>query len=72
MSKGEAGYRETGIFPINPNVFSDEDFLAAEVLQSESIIVQDFADSISESIVPGAGDSVSEPTSTVELLSHNF
>lgn len=66
ISKGEAGFRATGIFPINPNVFSDEDFLAAEVLQSEPIVVQDTVDSILESTA--AGDlSLSVPTAIVEL-----
>ncbi|GBP46359.1 hypothetical protein EVAR_36337_1 [Eumeta japonica] len=66
ISKGEAGFRATGIFPINPNVFSDEDFLAAEVLQSEPIVVQDTVDSILES--NAAGDlPLSVPTAIVEL-----
>lgn len=41
ISKGEAGFKATGIFPLNPNVFTDEDFVAAEVLQSEPNIVED-------------------------------
>ncbi|GBP34937.1 hypothetical protein EVAR_26528_1 [Eumeta japonica] len=66
ISKGEDGFRATGIFPINPNVFSDEDFLAAEVLQSEPIVVQDTVDSILES--NAAGDlPLSVPTAIVEL-----
>ncbi|KAK9886282.1 hypothetical protein WA026_015793 [Henosepilachna vigintioctopunctata] len=38
MSKGEYGFRATGIFPINPYVFSDEDFLPAQVLQIDSAV----------------------------------
>lgn len=32
MSKGYVRFKATGIFPINPNVLSDEDFMVAEVL----------------------------------------
>ncbi|KAL3269501.1 hypothetical protein HHI36_008567 [Cryptolaemus montrouzieri] len=39
INKAESGFRATGIFPINPQVFSEEDFMAAEILQSHSIVV---------------------------------
>lgn len=41
ISKGESGFRATGIFPFNSNVFTDEDFLPAELLQGESVVIQD-------------------------------
>ncbi|KAH9636306.1 hypothetical protein HF086_003273 [Spodoptera exigua] len=67
LSKAEAEFKSTGIFPINPNVFSDEDFIAAEVLQSELIVVQDVADSIFESTSAGAVVPASSLTPTFEL-----
>ncbi|KAL1516473.1 hypothetical protein ABEB36_000382 [Hypothenemus hampei] len=51
ISKGESGFRATGIFPLNPKVFSEEDFVAAEILQSEFITVQDCIESISANTV---------------------
>ncbi|XP_052744306.1 uncharacterized protein LOC128199326 [Bicyclus anynana] len=63
MSKGEAGFRATGIFPINPNVFTDEDFLPAEVLQVEPIVVQDVAESTSAIAI----DSAPTLPATIEL-----
>ncbi|XP_030037458.2 uncharacterized protein LOC115452977 [Manduca sexta] len=39
INKAESGFRATGIFPINPQVFCEEDFMAAEILQSDSIVV---------------------------------
>jgi hypothetical protein len=41
ISKGESGFRVTGIFPMKSNVFSDEDFLPAEILQDEPVVIQD-------------------------------
>ncbi|XP_074032566.1 uncharacterized protein isoform X1 [Leptinotarsa decemlineata] len=41
ISKGETGFRATGIFLLNPEVFTEEDFFAAETLQSENIVIQD-------------------------------
>lgn len=38
ISKGESGFRATGIFPINPEVFLEEDFYAADILQSDSSV----------------------------------
>nr|XP_023028549.1 uncharacterized protein LOC111516636 [Leptinotarsa decemlineata] len=35
INKGESGFRATGIFPLNPEVFTEEDFFAAETLQLE-------------------------------------
>lgn len=41
ISKGESGFRVTGIFPMNSDVFTEEDFLPAEILQGESVVIQD-------------------------------
>lgn len=43
ISKEESG---TGIFPLNPEVFTEEDFLAAEILQSEIITIHDCNESV--------------------------
>ncbi|KAK9890221.1 hypothetical protein WA026_010330 [Henosepilachna vigintioctopunctata] len=45
----------------------DEDFLPAEVLQLEPIVLQDVADSILESTSTVAVDSVPLPPATIEL-----
>lgn len=66
VSKGEAGFKATGIFPLNPDVFSEEDFLAAEVLQSEPVVIEDAAHSISEGVA-GVVDPISAQTATVEI-----
>lgn len=34
LEKAESGFRAAGIIPFNPDIWSDEDFLAAECLQS--------------------------------------
>lgn len=41
INKGESGFRAAGIVPYNPNVFTDEDFTAAEVLTQSEVIIQD-------------------------------
>lgn len=41
ISKGESGFRACGIVPLNPEVFTEDDFMAAEILQSETYIIQD-------------------------------
>lgn len=66
MSYGEAGFEATGIFPINPNFYSDEDFMSDEVLQLEPSVARNLADLISESTSAGAGDSVSSLTASFE------
>lgn len=58
ISKGVSGFRATGIFPLNPIVFSDEDFLPAETLNNE-IIVQD----CSTSQKPSASVTTPRPSS---------
>lgn len=62
ISKGESGFSATGIFPINPQVFSEEDFIASEILESESIAVQDCDESISVSTTDAVQDSRSIPS----------
>lgn len=37
IPKAEAGFAATGIYPLNPDVFTEEDFLAAEVLNSSEL-----------------------------------
>ncbi|CAH2062548.1 unnamed protein product, partial [Iphiclides podalirius] len=39
ISKWESGFRATCIYPINPDVFSEEGFLPAEMLQSETTAI---------------------------------
>ncbi|CAH2102147.1 unnamed protein product [Euphydryas editha] len=38
ISKGESGFRSTGIFPLNPEVFTEADFVVAEIIQSKTSI----------------------------------
>lgn len=37
VPKAEAGFASTGIYPLNPDVFTDEDFLAADILNKEVV-----------------------------------
>ncbi|XP_052739730.1 uncharacterized protein LOC112049361 [Bicyclus anynana] len=39
IPKAEAGFASTGIYPLNPDIFTEEDFLAAEVLNSSELVV---------------------------------
>lgn len=51
ISKGESGFRSTGIFPLNPEVFTEEDFLATETLQSDTVVIQDCNESLAATCV---------------------
>lgn len=37
INKGQAGLRATGIYPINPNAFTDQDCLVASLMVQEQI-----------------------------------
>lgn len=60
VGKGEAGFKATGIYPFNPHVFKDEDFLAAEALNDPKEITVfsneneiNLDDDIAQDIGPG-------------------
>lgn len=38
IPKAEAGFKAAGIYPYNPDVFTEEDFMAAEFLNSDDLI----------------------------------
>ncbi|CAH2048995.1 unnamed protein product, partial [Iphiclides podalirius] len=67
ISKGESIFRATGIYPINPDVFSEEDFLPAELLQSETTAIQNYdeSDAIDD---PASGQGESSITGTSMIV----
>lgn len=62
ISKGESGFRSTGIFPLNPQVFTEEDFLAAQILQPETVAIQDCNESHAAiSTIPSTSKEIPSP-----------
>nr|XP_023022966.1 uncharacterized protein LOC111511186 [Leptinotarsa decemlineata] len=62
ISKGESGFRATGIFPLNSEVFTEEDFFAAETLQSDTIIIQDCNETLAAtSMIPSTSKEFHSP-----------
>ncbi|CAH4028318.1 unnamed protein product [Pieris brassicae] len=71
ISKGESGFRSTGIFPLNPEVFTEEDFLAAETLQSETVVIQDYNESLAAAcVIPSTSKEDSPvPSTSTQIVS---
>lgn len=67
ISKGESGFRSTGIFPLNPEIFTEEDFIAAELLQPEPVVIQDCDESLPvTSTTPGTPAGTAAATTSRE------
>lgn len=65
IAKGIAGFKASGIFPINPNVFTNEDFLGADALNGEGNNKQN--DTKNKVIVPSySGDPNRQPHSNLD------
>ncbi|CAH4034247.1 unnamed protein product [Pieris brassicae] len=71
ISKGESGFRSTEIFPLNPEVFTEEDFLAEETLQSETIVIQDCNESLAAAcVIPSTSKEDSPvPSTSTQIVS---
>ncbi|KAG7294875.1 hypothetical protein JYU34_002823 [Plutella xylostella] len=71
ISKGESGFRSTGIFPLNPEVFTEEDFLAAETLQSETVVIEDCNESLAAAcVIPSTSKEDSPvPSTSTQIVS---
>lgn len=46
ISKVKSGFRARGIYPMKPDVFSDENFLPAKLLRSETAAIRNFDESV--------------------------
>lgn len=39
IQKGISGFATTDIFPLNPNIFTDEDYLAAFTMNCDDLVI---------------------------------
>ncbi|VVC87934.1 unnamed protein product [Leptidea sinapis] len=74
IGKGESGLRATGIVPFNPDVFTEDHFIAAEILQSETIAIQDCNESLAAaSAIPNTSNEIPSTSKQIsEQISTNL
>lgn len=73
IQKGVSGFKASGIFPIDPNIFGEEDFLASSYLlgtRNDSVTVMDAGNSINlDQNEAVAQDQTDQATTALELNS---
>ena len=66
ISKGVSGFRSAGIYPLNPKVFTEQDFLPATILQNDAFVVQD--NEADSSLTKTNSDSEAGPSNIHKIL----